>query len=166
VKLPDLDAGNYVVYLKVTGKRCSNDQSYEQVVKRKAADRTENEKLAPFGYAYNLAHSQAWYHMENATKLREKKDQQKASASDGAEEKQEVPSVSGGRPSPIEEEEPLPIRPRPAYDSAGEQFDSPVEDWEALHSSDDVDRKPRITQTNQPAAQDYYDSEEEKMPEP
>ncbi|ENH69858.1 hypothetical protein FOC1_g10009361 [Fusarium oxysporum f. sp. cubense race 1] len=88
------------------------------------------------------------------------------STAEGAEEKQEVPPVSGGPPAPIEEEEPLPIRPRPAYDSAGESSDSPVEDWEALYSSDDMVRKPRLTQANQTAAQDDYDSEEEKMPEP
>ncbi|VTT78618.1 unnamed protein product [Fusarium fujikuroi] len=63
VELPDLPAGNYVVYLKVTGERDSNAQSVEQVVKREAADRTENEKLA------------------QVTKLRQKKDQKKASAS-------------------------------------------------------------------------------------
>ncbi|KAF4496700.1 hypothetical protein FAGAP_7142 [Fusarium agapanthi] len=302
VELPDLPAGNYVVYLKVTGERDSNGQSVEQVVKREAADRTENEKLAQVGHAYDLAHSKAWDHMDKVTKLRQKKDQKKASASrqkerrrmwekrstnrdvtkqqtkknadkrkrrraeweaeqnrldeefnakvkaereqmkkerlakaeaekaaeaekraqeaddealskkteeikisddkdepvvvdehhkdhddavisvstgsphltpksmdstvEGAEEKQEVPPVSGGPPAPIEEEEPLPIRPRPAYDSAGESSDSPVEDWEALYSSDDMARKPRLTQANQAAAQDDYDSEEEKMPEP
>jgi hypothetical protein len=85
---------------------------------------------------------------------------------DAAQEKQEVPPVSGAPPAPVEEEEPLPVRARPAYDSAGESSDSPVEDWEALYSSDDMARKPRLTQANPATAQDEYDSEEEKMPEP
>ncbi|KAF5229500.1 hypothetical protein FANTH_14176 [Fusarium anthophilum] len=302
VELPDLSAGTYVVYLIVTGERDSNAQSAEQVVKRQAADRAENEKLAQVGYAYDLAHSKAWGHMDKVTKLRQKKDQKKASASrqkerrrawekratnrdvtkqqtkknagkrkrrraeweaeqnrldgefnakvkaereqmkkerlaeteaekaseaekraleaddealrkkteeikisegkdepvvvdehhkddddavisvstgsphltlksinstaEGAKEKQEVPPISGAPSAPIEEDEPLPVRPRPAYDSAGESSDSPVEDWEVLYSSDDMARKPRLTQANQAAARDDYDSEEEKMPEP
>ncbi|EXL64915.1 hypothetical protein FOPG_18841 [Fusarium oxysporum f. sp. conglutinans race 2 54008] len=305
IELPDLPAGNYVVYLKVTGERDSSAQSVEQVVKREAADRTENEKLAQVGYAYDLAHSKAWDHMDKVTKLRQSKDQKKASASrqkerrrmwekratnhdvtkqqtkknadkrkrrraewedeqtrldqefntkakaerkqmkkerlakaeaekaaeaekraqeaddealskkteemeisedkdepvvvdehhkdhddavisvstgsphltpksmastaDGTEVKQEVPPVSGRPPAPVEEEEPFPIRARPAYDSASESSDPRVEDWEALYSSDDMARKPHDTQlneTNQATAQDDYDSEEEKMPEP
>ncbi|KPA36212.1 calpain, partial [Fusarium langsethiae] len=85
---------------------------------------------------------------------------------DAAQDKEEVPPVSEAPPAPVEEEEPLPVRVRPAYDSAGESSDSPVEDWEALYSSDDMARKPRLTQANPAAAQDEYDSEEEKMPEP
>jgi len=302
VELPDLPSGNYVVYMKVSAERDSNAQSVEQVVKREAAQRVENEKLAQVGYAYDLAHSKAWDHMDKVTKLRMKKDQKKASAcrqkerrrmwekratnrevskqqtkknlekrkrrraeweaeqnrldeefnakvkaereemrkerlakaeaekaaeaekkaqeaddealskkteeiklsandkdetvvvddhkvddgviscstgsphftpksvestADAAQEKQEVPPVSGGPPpAPVEEEEPLPVRARPAYDSAGESSDSPVEDWEALYSSDDMARKPRLQQAAAPAAAEEYDSEEEKMPEP
>lgn len=304
VELPDLAAGNYVVYLKVTAERDSGAQSVEQVVKREASKRTENEKLSQVGYAYDLAHSKAWDHMDKVTKLRQRKDQQKASGcrqkerrkmwekrvtnrevskqqnkknlekrqrrraeweaeqsrldeefnakvraerqqmkkerlvkaeaeraaeaekkaqeaddealnkkaeemklsaedkdepvvvnehhkdlddavisvstgsphftpksvestADAAGEKEEVPPVSGGPPpAPIEEEQPYPVRSRPAYDSAGESSDSPVEDWEALYSSDDMARKPRLTQANQAGAQEEWDSEEEKMPEP
>ncbi|EEU39789.1 uncharacterized protein NECHADRAFT_104274 [Fusarium vanettenii 77-13-4] len=307
VELPDLPAGNYVVYLKVTGERDSNATSVEDVVKRECVDRVENEKLAQVGYAYDLAHSKAWDHMDKVTKLRQKKDQEKASGcrqnerrrmwekrhvnrdvtkkqstknaekrarrraaweaeqcrlneefnakvkaerealkqerlakaeavkkveaekkaeeaddeseddkpkessedksetkseekavaddkdepvvpddavmsvSTGSpqftpktidsttvmvEEKQEVPPVSGPPPAPVEEEEPLPTRPQPVYDSAGESSDSPVEDWEALYSSDDLTRKPRLTQSNQAVHVDDYDSEEERMPDP
>ncbi|KAF4462584.1 hypothetical protein FALBO_10605 [Fusarium albosuccineum] len=330
VELPDLPAGNYVVYLKVTGERDSNAKSVEDVVKRECLERVENEKLAQVGYAYDLAHSKAWDHMDKVNKLRQKKDQQKASGcrqkerrrmwekrsvnrdvtkkqsqknlekrqrrraeweaeqarldekynaevkaareqmkkeklalaeaakkaeaeakaeeaddesadekstkeateakeaeaseqpnvgdqdepvvvdkdgkdsseqdskdadkdetqakDDGVvsvstgspqftpktvdsetvaiESKQEVPPVSGPPPAPVEQEEPIPVRPRPAYDSAGESSDSPVEDWEALYSSDDMARKPRLTQANQQPAQDDYDSEEERMPDP
>jgi hypothetical protein len=301
IELPDIPAGNYVVYLKVTGERDSNAQSVEQVVKREAAQRVENEKLAQVGYAYDLAHNKAWDYMDKDTKLRMKKDKKKASAcrqeerlrmwkkrvtnrkvskqqtkknadkrkrrraeweaeqtqldeefnakvkaereqikkdilakaeaekaaeaekkaqeaddealskkteeilsandkgetvvvdenhkdnddgviscstgsphftpksvdltADAAQEKQEVPPVSGAPPTPVEEES-LPVRVRPAYDSAGESSDSPVEDWEALYSSDDMARKPRLTPADPAAAQDEYDSEEEKMPEP
>ncbi|KAF9767103.1 hypothetical protein IL306_000383, partial [Fusarium sp. DS 682] len=80
VELPDLPDGNYVFYFKGTGERDSNAQSVEQVVKREASEGTENEKLAQVGYAYDLAHSKAWDHMDKVTKLRQKKDQQKASA--------------------------------------------------------------------------------------
>ncbi|EXL63950.1 hypothetical protein FOPG_19780 [Fusarium oxysporum f. sp. conglutinans race 2 54008] len=302
VELPDLPAGNYVVYLKVTGERDSNGQSVEQVVKRETADRAENEKLAQVGRAYDLAHSKAWYHMDKVTKLRQKKGQKKASASrqkerhhrwekrsairdvtkqqtkknadkrkrrraeweaeqtrldeefnakvktereqmkkgrlakteaekaaeaekraqeaddealskkteeikisedkdepvvvdehhkdhddaaisvstgsphltpksmdstaEGAEEKQEVPPVSGGPPAPIEEEEPLPTRPRPAYDSAGESSDSPIEGWEKLYSSDDNSRDPGRATSKWSRVRSDTDSDEEKMPEP
>ncbi|EGU72924.1 hypothetical protein FOXB_16567, partial [Fusarium oxysporum f. sp. conglutinans Fo5176] len=296
------DAEDYIVRSHVTGERDSNGQSVEQVVKRETVDRTENEKLAQVGYAYDLAHSKAWNHMDKVTKLRQKKDQKKASASrqkerrrmwekratirdvtkqqtkknadkrkrrraeweaeqnrldeefnakvkaereqmkkeriakaeaekaaeaekraqeaddealskkteeikisedkdepvvvdehhkdhddavisvstgsphltpksmdstaEGAEEKQEVPPVSGGPPAPIEEEEPLPTRPRPAYDSAGESSASPADDHERLFSSDDNSRDPRRMISKRSRVQSETDSDEEKMPEP
>ncbi|KAM5354596.1 hypothetical protein ACJ41O_001243 [Fusarium nematophilum] len=79
VELPDMPAGNYVVYLKVTSERDSSATAVEDVVKRECGDRVENEKLAQVGYAYDLAHSKAWDHMDKVTKLRQKTDQQKAS---------------------------------------------------------------------------------------
>ncbi|KLP03686.1 Uncharacterized protein LW94_14752 [Fusarium fujikuroi] len=88
------------------------------------------------------------------------------STTEGTEEKHEVPPVSGGPPSTIKEEESLLVRPRTAYDSAGESFHSPIEDWEALYSSNGMARKPRLTQADQAAAQDDYAPKEEKMPEP
>ncbi|KAF4961770.1 hypothetical protein FSARC_10108 [Fusarium sarcochroum] len=302
MELPDLPSGDYVVYLKVVGEMDSSLQSVEQVVKRETSKRIENEKLAQVGRAYDLAHSKAWDHMDKVAKLRQKKDQQKASgcrqwerrkrwqkrstnrdvtekqtrknlekrqsrrveweaeqtrfdqefndkvkaereqkkksrliktegekaaeaeekaedaddealsrntevmklsADDKSEtvvvdehhedrdvavmscstesshstpetikstvmiaEKQEVLSVSRSPPPPVDEEEPLPVRPRPAYNSADESSDSPVEEWEALYSSDDLTRDPQSPQVNQAVAQDEYDSEEEKMPEP
>ncbi|KAL6884918.1 hypothetical protein HDV57DRAFT_404943 [Trichoderma longibrachiatum] len=80
VELPDLPAGNYTVYLKVTGQRDSQQPSVEEVVKREAKNRVENEKLAQVGYAYDLAHSKAWEHMEKVAKIRKQRDQKKASA--------------------------------------------------------------------------------------
>ncbi|KAH6999023.1 hypothetical protein BKA56DRAFT_665543 [Ilyonectria sp. MPI-CAGE-AT-0026] len=335
VELPDMPAGNYVVYLKVTGERDSSLKSVEEVVKRECSERVENEKLAQVGYAYDLAHSKAWDHMDKVVKLRNKKEQEKASGcrqkerrkmwekrhanrevakkqteknkekkqrrrdvweaaqdakekaeaeakaeaevkakeeqeaqakaeaeaeakaveektaeakasndeisseekpseksasednetpividkEDGSEEKtseqqaedseksdpknvddsnasvstsspmdtpksqdssidvlaekkQEVPPISGPPPPPAPaaatevEEKSKPAVSRPAYDSAGDSSDSPVEDWEELYSSDDMTRKPRITPQAAPPHRDDYDTEEEKMPDP
>ncbi|OAQ89474.1 calpain-like protein [Purpureocillium lilacinum] len=79
VELPDMPAGNYVVYLKVTGERDGDAPSVEQVVKRELKERVEHPKLEQVGYAYDLAHSKAWDHMEKVAALRKKRDQQKAS---------------------------------------------------------------------------------------
>lgn len=308
VELPDMPAGKYVVYLKVTGERNSKASSIEDIVKRECQGREENEKLAQVGYAYDLAHSKAWDHMDKVAKLRKKQDQQKASgcrqterrhlwekrhlnrdvtkkqseknkakkqqrreaweaeqarkeeeeeeaekakklaeeaeqkkkeklkkkgrktatgtdvsdaeneaddesdkddakdideatydkidvgssASDSSgspqntprsegssiepsdEKKQEVPPINGPPPAPPAKEETTeqpkeevkPAKQRPKYDSAGDSSDSPVEDWEALYSSDDMTRKPRLAPQPQPGHHDRYDTEEEKMPDP
>ncbi|KAG4282263.1 hypothetical protein FPRO04_13307 [Fusarium proliferatum] len=264
VELRDLPAGNYVVYLKVTGERDSNAQSVEQVVKREAADRTENEKLAQVGYAYDLAHSKAWDHMDKVTKLRQKKDQKKASASrqkerrrmwekratkrdvakqqtkknadkrkrhraeweaeqnrldeefnakvkaereqmkkerlakteaqkaaeaekraleaddEALRKKTEEIKISEDKDEPVvvyehhkDHDDAVisvstgsPHLAPNSMDSTAESAEEKHEDWEALYSSDDMARKPYLPQANQAAAQDDYDSEEEKMPEP
>ncbi|KAF6528273.1 hypothetical protein HZS61_008575 [Fusarium oxysporum f. sp. conglutinans] len=80
VELPALQARNYVIWLKIAAQRYIDHQSVEAGAKRQAADRMENEKLAQVGYAYDLAHSKAWDHMDKVAKLRQKKDQQRASA--------------------------------------------------------------------------------------
>ncbi|PNY29789.1 Calpain-9 [Tolypocladium capitatum] len=79
VELPNMPAGNYVVYLKVTGERDQDLKSVEEVVKQECKERVENEKLAQVGYAYDLAHSKAWAHLDKVASLRKKRDQQKAS---------------------------------------------------------------------------------------
>jgi hypothetical protein len=79
VELADMPPGDYVVYVKVVGERDSTKKSVEQVVKKECLERTENEKLAQVGYAYDLAHSKAWDHMNKVAKVRKKKEQQKAS---------------------------------------------------------------------------------------
>ncbi|KAF4511548.1 hypothetical protein G6O67_003331 [Ophiocordyceps sinensis] len=79
VELPDLPAGSYVVYLKVTGQRDKNLPSVEEVVKRECKERENNEKLKEVGFAYDLAHSKAWAHVDKVTSLRHKRDQCKAS---------------------------------------------------------------------------------------
>lgn len=80
VELPDLPSGNYTVYLKVTGQRNQELSSVEEVVKRESEKRVENEKLVQVGYAYDLAHSKAWEHMEKVTEIRNKRDQEKATS--------------------------------------------------------------------------------------
>ncbi|KAH6898145.1 hypothetical protein B0T10DRAFT_471882 [Thelonectria olida] len=320
VELPDMPAGTYVVYLKVTGERNGDLSSVEDVIKRECSQRVENEKLAQVGYAYDLAHSKAWDHIDKVAKLRQKKEQQKASGcrqgerrrlwekrhvnrevnrkqkdkndakkrrrreaweaeqdakekaeleakelaekearelaakeaeekkaleektvdyqaddesgedeeesspsaedkkseevtekvsdkpteteddtkaidDDGVisistgsphltpktedstvnastEEKQEVPPVSGGPPPPPSPTPPVPEpvveqppKNRPVYDDANDSSDSPVTDWEELYSSDDMARKPRVTQ-HAAAPRDDYDTEEEKLPDP
>lgn len=80
VELPDMPAGEYVVYVKVTGERNGKASSVEDVVKRECAERVENEKLAQVGHAYDLAHSKAWDHMDKVMKMRKKQDQKKASS--------------------------------------------------------------------------------------
>lgn len=79
VDLPDMPKGNYVIYLKVTGERDTSLRSVEEVVKRECQTRTENEKLAQVGYAYDLAHSKAWDHLDKVVKMRKQRDQNKAS---------------------------------------------------------------------------------------
>ena len=81
VELPDMPAGEYIVYVKVVGERSPGSKSVEEVVKLQCEQRTENEKLAQVGYAYDLAHSKAWDHMNKVARVRQKKEQQKASAS-------------------------------------------------------------------------------------
>ena len=79
VELPDMPAGNYTIYLKVTAERDTNLQSIEEVVKRECQSRVENEKLLQVGYAYDLAHSKAWDHLDKVNKMRRRRDQKKAS---------------------------------------------------------------------------------------
>ncbi|KAG6990274.1 Calpain-type cysteine protease ADL1 [Fusarium oxysporum f. sp. conglutinans] len=208
VELPALQAENYVIWLKIAAQRYIDHQSVEAGVKRQAADRMENEKLGQVAYAYDLAHSKAWDHMDKKNlekrkrrrayweaewarldeqlnaKIKAEREQMKKerlakveadkaadealgrkaeeikmsedkdepvvidehhkyhddaaiSASTGSphlspksidstaetNEKQQVPPVSGGPPPtpPTHiEEDPLPIHPRPAYDSVAE----------------------------------------------
>ena len=81
VELTDMPPGDYVVYVKVVGERNPKMSSVEEVVKRQCQERVENEKLAQVGYAYDLAHSKAWDHMNKVAKIRKKTEQQKASNS-------------------------------------------------------------------------------------
>ncbi|KAL2753037.1 hypothetical protein ACRALDRAFT_2112723 [Sodiomyces alcalophilus JCM 7366] len=81
IEIPDMPAGEYSVFISVTAERDAKQPSVEDVVKRECKDRTENEKLAQVGYAYDLAHSKGAAHIEEVARLRKIRDQQKASAS-------------------------------------------------------------------------------------
>lgn len=79
IELPSMLPGSYSVFISVVGERDTDVPSVEDVVKRECKKRTENEKLAQVGYAYDLAHSKAAAHLEAVKKLRKKADQKKAS---------------------------------------------------------------------------------------
>lgn len=79
VEVPDLPAGDYVVYLKVSGQRDGDAPSVEDVVKRECKARENNEKFRAVACAYDLAHSKAWAHVDKVASLRKERDQYKAS---------------------------------------------------------------------------------------
>ncbi|KAL2020012.1 hypothetical protein VTK56DRAFT_8915 [Thermocarpiscus australiensis] len=79
IELPSMLPGSYSVFIRVEAERYTDVPSVEDVVKRECKKRTENEKLAQVGYAYDLAHSKAAAHLEAVKKLRKKADQKKAS---------------------------------------------------------------------------------------
>ncbi|KAL1852395.1 hypothetical protein Daus18300_012228 [Diaporthe australafricana] len=81
VELPSMPPGNYVVFISVVAERDNNIYSTEEVIKRECKDRTENEKLAQVGEAYDLAHSKATNHLEKLGEVRKKAEGKKASES-------------------------------------------------------------------------------------
>ncbi|KAF9875264.1 calpain-like protein [Colletotrichum karsti] len=81
IELPDMPAGEYSIFLSVTGERDNSLPSVEDVVKRECRSRVENEKLVQIGAAYDLAHSKGTAHLEEVARLRKLKEQQRASDS-------------------------------------------------------------------------------------
>lgn len=81
VELPSVGPGNYVVFISIIGERDTRVLSTEDVIKREAKGREENEKLAQVGQAYDLAHSKAANHLERLSKVRKKAEGNKASES-------------------------------------------------------------------------------------
>lgn len=81
VELPSVGPGNYVVFISIIGERDTRVLSTEDVIKREAKGREENEKLAQVGQAYDLAHSKAASHLERLSKVRKKAEGKKASES-------------------------------------------------------------------------------------
>jgi hypothetical protein len=79
IELPSMLPGTYSVFISVAGERNTDVSSIEEVVKRECKKRTENEKLAQVGYAYDLAHSKAAAHLDAVKKARKRADQKKAS---------------------------------------------------------------------------------------
>lgn len=56
--------------------------------------------------------------------------------------------------------------PAPAPETIDYSSDSPVEEWEAIYSSDDFIRKPRTQPIPEVTADDIYPTEDEKLPDP
>ncbi|KAJ3453078.1 hypothetical protein MRS44_018733 [Fusarium solani] len=83
-----------------------------------------------------------------------------------ARNKQEVRPIDGATPALSEEKETLPVRARPAYNSADESSDSPVEDWEVVHLANERVSKPHGIPYKQAAVQDDDKTEEEGAPAP
>lgn len=81
VELPNVEPGNYVVFMSIIGERDTCVLSTEDVIKRECKGREENEKLAQVGQAYDLAHSKASSHLERLSKVRKKSESKKASES-------------------------------------------------------------------------------------
>lgn len=81
VELPDMPAGEYSIYMSIAAERDNNLPSVEDVVKRECRKRVENDKLAQIGAAYDLAHSKGTAHLEELSRLRKIKEQQRASQS-------------------------------------------------------------------------------------
>ncbi|KAK6210051.1 calpain family cysteine protease [Colletotrichum tabaci] len=81
IELPDMPAGEYSIFMSVTGERDTSLPSVEDVVKRECRKRVENDKLVQTGSAYDLAHSKGTAHLQEVARLRKLKDQQRASES-------------------------------------------------------------------------------------
>ncbi|KAL0764066.1 hypothetical protein CaCOL14_013393 [Colletotrichum acutatum] len=81
IELPDMTAGEYSIFMSVTGERDTDIPSVEDVVKRECKKRVENDKLAQIGAAYDLAHSKGTAHLQEVARLRKIKEQQRASES-------------------------------------------------------------------------------------
>ncbi|KAK1573117.1 calpain family cysteine protease [Colletotrichum navitas] len=81
IELPDMPAGEYSIFMSVTGERDTSLPSVEAVVKRECRKRVENDKLVQVGSAYDLAHSKGAAHLEEVARLRKVKEQQRASES-------------------------------------------------------------------------------------
>ncbi|KAF5978985.1 calpain-like protein [Fusarium bulbicola] len=183
VELPDLLACNYVVYLKATGERDSRPIARLRTTYKNNADKrkqrraeweveqkrlneefnakvkAEVEKAAEAKKRAQEADDEALSKRTKEIKISEDKDEPVVVDEHHKGHDSQVNGLNsrGGVSS---------VRPRPTYDSACESTHSPVKDWEALYSSDGMARKPHRTQAAQAAAEDDYDSKEERMPEP
>lgn len=85
IELPCMEPGKYSVFVSVVGERDTDMSTVEDVVKRECKQRSDHEKLASVGYAYDLAHAKGVAHLEQVRKLRHQSDQKKASTSRQAE---------------------------------------------------------------------------------
>lgn len=97
VELPSMPAGKYVVFISVIGERDNDICSTEEVIKRECKDRSENEKLAQVGEAYDLAHSKAAKHLKKLSEFRKKAEGKKASESRRKERRKNWERRQAGR---------------------------------------------------------------------
>lgn len=97
VELPSMLPGNYIVFISVIGERDNDIYSTEEVIKRECKDRTENEKLAQVGEAYDLAHSKAAKHLKRLSEVRKKSEGKKASESRRKERRKHWEKRQAGR---------------------------------------------------------------------
>ncbi|RSL78878.1 hypothetical protein CEP52_017593, partial [Fusarium oligoseptatum] len=80
--------------------------------------------------------------------------------------KQEVRPIDGATPDLLKEQESLPVRARPAFNSADESSDSPVEDWGVVKKVDERVSKPHDNLNKQAGVQSDDEIEEEGAPDP
>ncbi|KKY32051.1 putative cysteine proteinase [Diaporthe ampelina] len=97
VELPSMLPGKYVVFISVIGERDNDISSTEEVIKEECKGRTENEKLAQVGEAYDLAHSKAASHLKRLGEIRKKAEGKKASDSRRKERRKNWERRQAGR---------------------------------------------------------------------
>ncbi|KAH8746244.1 hypothetical protein F5883DRAFT_700878 [Diaporthe sp. PMI_573] len=97
VELPSMPPGKYVVFISVIGERDNDICSTEEIIKRECKDRSENEKLAQVGEAYDLAHSKASRHLKRLSEVRKKAEGKKASESRRKERRKHWERRQAGR---------------------------------------------------------------------
>lgn len=97
VELPSMAPGKYVVFISVIAERDNDICSTEEVIKRECKDRSENEKLAQVGEAYDLAHSKASKHLKKLSEVRKKAEGKKASESRRKERRKNWERRQAGR---------------------------------------------------------------------
>lgn len=77
-ELKGLKAGTYSVFIMVVADRDTSAPSVEDVVKAQCRHKTDNDKLAQVGVAYDLAHSKGAKYMESQAAARKAKEKAKA----------------------------------------------------------------------------------------
>ena len=77
-ELKSLKAGTYSVFIMVVADRDASAPSAEDVVKAQCRRKTDNDKLAQVGTAYDLAHSKGAQYMESQAAIRRAKEKAKA----------------------------------------------------------------------------------------
>ncbi|KAJ2901442.1 uncharacterized protein MKZ38_001872 [Zalerion maritima] len=79
VELTDIEPGEYSVFVSVTATRSIKNLTVEEVIKRETQSRSQNDKLAQIGLAYDLAHAKGAKHIEAMAKKRQQMAWKKAS---------------------------------------------------------------------------------------